>query len=192
MTIIMQLNLTASCEETMFPTLSEGTLIDVMQCRLTTPRSFASASEHCLMTIKRYETFPAAFAYICLRIVCGRLFAWFCELQRACIPCTRYGYSLTRSTAPFTATCTLGVSLSTVHVTLLNALLLEPERLINVTLRKWYLALFCCRSHSPNNSYPSKCSSELNPNPTSICTHTIHLFQLLCCLISLKYRCHIE
>ena len=62
----------------------------------------------------------------------------------------------------------------------------------NVMLRKWYLASFCCRSHSPNNSYPSKCSSELNPNPTSICTHTIHLFQLWCCLISPKYICHIE
>ena len=62
----------------------------------------------------------------------------------------------------------------------------------NVTLRKWYLASFCCRSHSPNNSYPSKCSSELNPNPKSICTHTIHLFQIWCCLISPKYICHIE
>ena len=27
-------------------------------------------------------------------------------------------------------------------------------------------------------SCPSKCSLELNPNPTSICTHTINLFQL--------------
>ena len=53
--------------------------------------------------------------------------------------------------------------------------------------RKWYLASFCCCSHSPNSSCPSKCSSELNPNPTSICTHTIHLFQL-CCLISPKYK----
>ena len=48
----------------------------------------------------------------------------------------------------------------------------------NVRFVKQYLASFCCRSHSQNNSYPSKCSSELNPNPTSICTHTIHLFQL--------------
>ena len=61
-----------------------------------------------------------------------------------------------------------------------------------VMLRKWYLASFCCRRHSPNTSHPSKCSSELNPNPTSICTHTIHLFQLWCCLISAKYICHIE
>ena len=51
------------------------------------------------------------------------------------------------------------------------------SHLTNAT-RKWYLALFCCRSHSPSNSCPSNCSSELNPNPTSICTHTIHLFQL--------------
>ena len=48
----------------MFPTLSEGTLIDVMQCRRTTPRSFASLSEHCLMTIKRYGNLTASFAYI--------------------------------------------------------------------------------------------------------------------------------